>query len=105
MIHNDNGHQYTSIWIRRFSKREKLFISLSRPGNSIDKAVAETFFSQLKTEYKHVLYQKTFSDVCRIVDKYIRYYNYERITIKSNEHTLADIYLSKFNVISKRKWH
>ncbi|WP_342268856.1 DDE-type integrase/transposase/recombinase [Spiroplasma endosymbiont of Aspidapion aeneum] len=72
IIHSDNGYQYTSIWIRRFSKRENLFISLSRPGNSIDKAAAETFFSQLKTEYKHVLYQKTFSDVCMIVDEYIR---------------------------------
>ncbi len=95
IIHSDNGYQYTSIWIRRFSKRKNLFISLSRPGNSIDTAAAETFFSQSKTEYKHVLYQKTFSDVCRIVDEYIHYYNFERITIKSNGHAPADIYLSK----------
>ncbi|WP_342268484.1 hypothetical protein [Spiroplasma endosymbiont of Aspidapion aeneum] len=64
IIHSDNCYQYTSIWIRKFSKKENLFISLSRLCNSIDNAVAETFFSQLKTEYKYVLYQKTFSDVC-----------------------------------------
>ncbi|WP_425288841.1 IS3 family transposase [Spiroplasma endosymbiont of Aspidapion aeneum] len=51
----------------------------------MDNAAVETFFSQLKLSINMFYTKKTFSDVCMIVDEYIRYYNYERITIKSND--------------------
>ena len=55
---------------------------MSRNGNPYDNAMAENFFSLLKTEciYRHK--PATFSEANEMVDRYIRFYNYERIQLK-----------------------
>ncbi|WP_425057123.1 hypothetical protein [Spiroplasma gladiatoris] len=50
IIHSDNGIKYTSVFARRYAKKNNIITSLSRPGNSIDNTMCETFFSSLKEE-------------------------------------------------------
>lgn len=55
---------------------------MSRRGNCLDNAVAESFFGTLKSE---CFYLKKFDSVTELrqaVDRYIGYYNYERIKLK-----------------------
>ncbi|MDY2822517.1 MAG: integrase core domain-containing protein, partial [Oscillospiraceae bacterium] len=57
--------------------------SMSRKGNPYDNAMAENFFSILKTEciYRHK--PRTLSEAQRMIDDYIYFYNHERIQTKT----------------------
>ncbi|QBQ07590.1 IS3 family transposase [Spiroplasma gladiatoris] len=61
-----------------------MIISLSRPGNSIDNAMCETFFSSLKEEWKTKLKQNSFINLKKVINNYVEFYNYTRIMIKHN---------------------
>lgn len=50
LIHSDQGIQYTCSDWRKFLSENNLQASMSRKGNCHDNAVAESFFSNLKTE-------------------------------------------------------
>ena len=50
LIHSDQGVQYTSDDWRSFLKEHNLEASMSRKGNCLDNAVAESFFSLLKKD-------------------------------------------------------
>lgn len=50
LVHSDQGVQYTCRDWREFLKEHNLEASMSRKGNCHDNAVAESFFSLLKTE-------------------------------------------------------
>ncbi|MFT5098285.1 MAG: putative transposase [Lysobacterales bacterium] len=50
LIHSDQGVQYTSSDWKKFATDNNLELSMSRRGNCHDNAVAESFFSLLKTE-------------------------------------------------------
>lgn len=50
LIHSDQGVQYTCSDWQKFVSDNNLEISMSRRGNCHDNAVAESFFSLLKTE-------------------------------------------------------
>lgn len=51
--HSDRGCQYTSADYRGVLKELGVVVSMSRKGNCWDNAVAESFFSTLKTELVH----------------------------------------------------
>ncbi|MFT4571515.1 MAG: transposase InsO family protein [Candidatus Binatia bacterium] len=51
--HSDRGSQYASADYRSFLRRHQLQCSMSRKGDCWDNAVAESFFSTLKTELIH----------------------------------------------------
>ena len=57
--------------------------SMSRKGNPYDNAMAENFFSILKTEciYRHK--PKTLKEANALIDRYIHFYNHERIQNKT----------------------
>lgn len=57
--------------------------SMSRKGNPYDNAMAENFFSILKTEciYRHK--PKTLKEANDLIDRYIHFYNHERIQNKT----------------------
>ena len=58
--------------------------SMSRKGNCLDNAVMENFFGIMKSE---LLYLQEFSDMevfKRELQKYINYYNNDRIKLKLN---------------------
>ena len=50
VVHSDQGTQYTSGDWRSFLKDHRLVPSMSRRGNCLDNAVAESFFQLLKRE-------------------------------------------------------
>ena len=62
---------------------------MSRKGNPYDNAMAENFFSILKTEciYRHK--PATFSEANEMIDRYIYFYNHERIQSKTGEAPLV----------------
>ena len=83
-LHSDQGFQYTSQAYFTLTQDYGITPSMSRRGNCYDNAMAENFFSILKTEciYRHKL--KTFEEARQLVDEYIDFYNNERIQTKTS---------------------
>ena len=82
-LHSDQGFQYTSQPYFNLTKRYHITPSMSRRGNPYDNALAENFFSILKTECIHRTEIKTFSEARRLIDDYIYFYNHQRIQLKT----------------------
>ena len=82
-LHSDQGSQYTTHAYFKLTQSYGITPSMSRRGNCYDNAMAENFFSILKTEciYRHKL--KTFAEANEMIDRYIYFYNNERIQIKT----------------------
>lgn len=82
-LHSDHGLQYTSQAYFNLTKEYGIMPSMSRRGNPYDNAMAENFFSILKTEciYRHK--PATFAEANEMIDRYIHFYNYERIQYKT----------------------
>ena len=55
---------------------------MSRRGNCYDNAMAENFFSILKTECIYRQKIKTFQQANQLIDDFIYFYNHERIQLK-----------------------
>ena len=76
LIHSDQGIQYTCSDWRKFLSENNLEASVSRRGNCHDNAVAESFFSLLKTERIKRRIYKTRAEARADVFNYIElYYN------------------------------
>ena len=88
-LHSDQGFQYTSQAYFNLTQEYGITPSMSRRGNPYDNAMAENFFSILKTEciYRHK--PATFSEANEMIDRYIHFYNHERILLKTGEAPLA----------------
>ena len=82
-LHSDQGAQYASQAYFELTKTYSITPSMSRRGNPYDNAMAENFFSILKTEciYRHK--PTTFLEANEMIDRYIHFYNYERIQSKT----------------------
>lgn len=82
-LHSDQGFQYTSQAYFKLTQSYGITPSMSRRGNPYDNAMAENFFSILKTEciYRHK--PRTLSEAQRMIDDYIYFYNHERIQTKT----------------------
>ncbi|MFR5589389.1 MAG: transposase [Lawsonibacter sp.] len=88
-LHSDQGFQYTSRAYFNLTQAYGITPSMSRKGNPYDNAMAENFFSILKTEciYRHK--PATFPEANEMIDRYIHFYNHERIQLKTGEAPLA----------------
>ena len=84
-LHSDQGAQYASQAYFELTQTYGITPSMSRRGNCYDNAMAENFFSILKTEciYRHK--PATFSEANEMIDRYIHFYNHERIQLKTGE--------------------
>lgn len=82
-LHSDQGSQYTSHEYFNLVKEYDITPSMSRRGNCYDNALAENFFSILKTECIYRVRPKTIAEAKAIIDDYIYFYNYERIQLKT----------------------
>ena len=82
-LHSDQGFQYTSQAYFKLTQRYGITPSMSRRGNCYDNAMAENFFSILKTEciYRHQA--STFEEAKKLIDNYIYFYNHQRIQLKT----------------------
>ena len=78
-LHSDQGFQYTTHAYFKLTQSYGITPSMSRKGNPYDNAMAENFFSILKTEciYRHK--PKTLREASNLIDRYIYFYNHERI--------------------------
>ena len=82
-LHSDQGAQYASQAYFELTKEYGITPSVSRSGNPYDNAMAENFFSILKTEYIYRHKPATFSEANDRIDRYIHFYNHERIQYKT----------------------
>lgn len=83
-FHSDQGWGYQMKQYSKKLKEHHIFQSMSRKGNCLDNSVMENFFGLLKQEifYGHTYH--SFEELKSAIDKYIYYYNNERIKQKLN---------------------
>ena len=82
-LHSDQGFQYTSQAYFKLTQSYSITPSMSRRGNPYDNAMAENFFSILKTECIYRTKLKTYEEARILIDEYIYFYNYQRIQSKT----------------------
>lgn len=82
-LHSDQGFQYTSHAYFNLTQSYGIKQSMSRRGNPYDNALAENFFSILKTECIHRVNLKTYEQASLLIGEYINYYNNYRIQAKT----------------------
>ena len=82
-LHSDQGFQYTSHGYFKLTQSYGITPSMSRRGNPYDNALAENFFSILKTECIYRSKLKSYEEARLLIDNYIHFYNYERIQLKT----------------------
>lgn len=82
-LHSDQGFQYTSKAYFKLTQFYGITPSMSRKGNPYDNAMAENFFSILKTECIYRYKPRTLSEARQMIDDYIYFYNHERIQTKT----------------------
>ncbi len=78
ILHSDQGALYQNAKYQRRLARVGIIQSMSRKGNCLDNACAESFFSQLKAEFDYSSFD-TIEQFKSALHRYIRYYNEERI--------------------------
>ena len=82
-LHSDQGFQYTSHAYFNLTQSYGIKQSMSRRGNPYDNALAENFFSILKTECIHRVKLKSYEQARLLIGEYINYYNNYRIQTKT----------------------
>ncbi len=82
-LHSDQGLQYTSQAYFKPTQSYGITPTMSRRGNPYDNALAENFFSILKTECIHRVKLQTFAEARLLIDQYIHFYNHQRIQLKT----------------------
>ena len=82
-LHSDQGFQYTSHEYYKLTKEYNISPSMSRRGNPYDNALAENFFSILKTECIHRVKLASYDEAILLIAEYIYFYNYYRIQTKT----------------------
>ena len=82
-LHSDQGFQYTSQAYFKLTQEYGITPSMSRRGNPYDNALAENFFSILKTECIYRQKIATFEQARKLIDDYIFFYNHQRIQAKT----------------------
>ena len=82
-LHSDQGFQYTSQAYFKLTQSYHITPSMSRRGNPYDNALAENFFSILKTECLYRAKIRTYEEARLLIGAYIQFYNNERIQLKT----------------------
>lgn len=86
-IHSNQGIQYQSNEHRHTLKKHKVFQSMSRRATCHDNAAMENFFHIMKVEMDYYTHHfETKRELVKAMNKWIRYYNCERI-----RHTLKGL--------------
>lgn len=82
LLHSDQGWHYQMGQYRHRLEQQGVRQSMSRKGNCLDNAMAENFFSILKSE---MFYTQKFNSIEQLetaIHQYIDYYNNDRIKLK-----------------------
>lgn len=87
MFHSDQGVQYSAKTFINALKLLRITQSMSRRGNCWDNAVMERFFRSLKAERLDHLCFVDHDALVSVLNSYIRFYNYKRISSVLNYQT------------------
>ena len=82
-LHSDQGFPYASQSCFTLTKEYGITPSMSRRANPYDNAMAENFFSILKSECIRLYKPETIHDAQTLIDEYITFYNHDRIQLNS----------------------
>ena len=82
-LHSDQGFQHTSQAYFNLTQSYGITPSMSRRGNPYDNAMAENFFSILKTECIYRTKLRTYDEARLLIGQYIDFYNNQRIQLKT----------------------
>ncbi len=82
-LHSDQGFQYTSHGYFKLTQSYGITPLMSRRGNPYDNALAQNFFSILKSECIYRTKLKTYDEARLLIGEYIRFYNYQCIQLKT----------------------
>ena len=82
-LHSDQGAQYVSHEYFTLTQSYGITPSMSRRGNPYDNAMAENFFSILKTECIHRAKIAGYEEANLLISEYINFYNNYRIQTKT----------------------
>ena len=82
-LHSDQGFQYTSHGYFKLTQSYGITPSMSRRGNPYDNALAENFFSILKTECIYRANLQTYEEASLLIGEYIYFYNNQRIQLRT----------------------
>ncbi len=95
-LHSEQGFQYTSHGYIKLTQSYRITPSMSRRGNPYDNALAEHFFSILKTECIYRVKLKTYKEARLLISQYTDFYNNERIQLKTRltPHELRSQYVA-----------
>ena len=87
ILHSDQGWHFTNWQYRKLLKDNQITQSISAKGSSVDNVPIESFFSCLKSECIYRINKLDVNDIEQIVDKFIKYYNTNRLQEKLKELT------------------
>lgn len=79
LFHSDRGLEFKNSIIEKILKENGITRSLSRPGNPYDNACSESLFHILKEEMIGIKKYKSLHELAKDVDKFVEWYNLERI--------------------------
>ena len=82
IMHSDQGWHYQHHVYTSFLKSKNIIQSMSRKGNCLDNAMMESFFGTLKSEFVYLHKYRNKDMFVSALDKYIAYYNNERIKLR-----------------------
>ena len=82
ILHSDQGWQYQMKEYQRLLKEHNITQSMSRKGNCHDKSFMENFFGLLKQEIYYGVVYYSFEELKSEIERYIKYYNEQRIKEK-----------------------
>ena len=82
-LHSDQGFQYASQSYFTLTTQYGITPSMSRRANPYDNAMAENFFSILKSECIRLYKPVTILQAQTLIDDYIAFYNHDRIQLNS----------------------
>lgn len=87
LLHSDRGSQYTSKTYRQLTTEAGITRSMSRVGKCIDNGPMESFFGHFKCESYKLKHYSTYKELERDIQKYMKFYNYERFQETRNSLT------------------
>ena len=79
ILHSDQSWQYQHKMYQHRLKEKGIRQSMSRKGNCLDNAIMENFFGLLKSELLYLREFESFEEFWEELEKYIYYYNHQRI--------------------------
>ena len=93
-FHSNQGWAYQMKAYSHRLKEERIYQSMSRKGNCHDNSVMENFFGIMKQEMYYRVVYYSYEELKEAIEKYIKYYNEQRIKEKLGWMSPVEYWLS-----------